>query len=132
MNDAVFGDIAEQPCDAALRRTIRDRIEAAGTSFYWAMRLLPQDLCQIARTFERQRRSEPHQCSAVRELARDVEVAFRSQRPLQRSSEIIHNRPIAGEPSGCLGAVWRYGVVIRDPFEDHFGMAAARVVLERA
>ena len=29
--------------DAALRETIRRRVEAAGTSFYWAMRLLPQE-----------------------------------------------------------------------------------------
>jgi phytoene synthase len=29
--------------DAALRETIRQRVEAAGTSFYWAMRLLPQE-----------------------------------------------------------------------------------------
>ena len=31
------------PDDAALRETIRQRVEAAGTSFYWAMRLLPPD-----------------------------------------------------------------------------------------
>ncbi len=29
--------------DAALHQTIRNRVEAAGTSFYWAMRLLPRD-----------------------------------------------------------------------------------------
>lgn len=29
--------------DAALRETIRRRVEAAGTSFYWAMRMLPQE-----------------------------------------------------------------------------------------
>jgi squalene synthase HpnD len=31
------------PDDAALRETIRQKVEAAGTSFYWAMRLLPKD-----------------------------------------------------------------------------------------
>jgi presqualene diphosphate synthase len=31
------------PDEAALRDTIRRRVEAAGTSFYWAMRLLPQE-----------------------------------------------------------------------------------------
>jgi phytoene synthase len=31
------------PDDAALRETIRQRVAAAGTSFYWAMRLLPQE-----------------------------------------------------------------------------------------
>ena len=29
--------------DAALRETIRRRVEAAGTSFYWAMRMLPRE-----------------------------------------------------------------------------------------
>src|SRR5271163_1314725 len=42
MNDAVFGAVAERPSDALLRQTIRHRVEAAGTSFYWAMRLLPK------------------------------------------------------------------------------------------
>jgi phytoene synthase len=31
------------PDDAALRETIRLKVEAAGTSFYWAMRLLPKE-----------------------------------------------------------------------------------------
>lgn len=42
MNDVAFGAVAEQPGDAMLRQTIRHRVEAAGTSFYWAMRLLPK------------------------------------------------------------------------------------------
>jgi phytoene synthase len=42
MNDVAFGAVAGQPSDAMLRQTIRHRVEAAGTSFYWAMRLLPQ------------------------------------------------------------------------------------------
>lgn len=42
MNDVAFGAVTERPGDAMLRRTIRHRVEAAGTSFYWAMRLLPQ------------------------------------------------------------------------------------------
>ena len=29
--------------EASLRETIRQRVEAAGTSFYWAMRMLPKD-----------------------------------------------------------------------------------------
>jgi presqualene diphosphate synthase len=41
MNDAAFGTVARQLDDAALLQTIRHRVEAAGTSFYWAMRLLP-------------------------------------------------------------------------------------------
>jgi squalene synthase HpnD len=31
------------PDEASLRETIRRRVEAAGTSFYWAMRLLPKE-----------------------------------------------------------------------------------------
>jgi squalene synthase HpnD len=42
MNDVAFGAVAEQPGDAMLHQTIRHRVEAAGTSFYWAMRLLPK------------------------------------------------------------------------------------------
>jgi squalene synthase HpnD len=41
MNDAAFGAVARPLDDAALLQTIRHRVEAAGTSFYWAMRLLP-------------------------------------------------------------------------------------------
>src|SRR5262249_28894945 len=42
MNDATLGAVAGQLCEAALIRTIRHRVEAAGNSFYWAMRLLPE------------------------------------------------------------------------------------------
>ena len=42
MSDAAFGADAAAADDAALRETIRRRVEAAGTSFYWAMRLLPE------------------------------------------------------------------------------------------
>ena len=42
MNDVALGAVAERPSEAMLRQTIRDRVEAAGTSFYWAMRLLPK------------------------------------------------------------------------------------------
>jgi len=42
MNDVALGALAERPGEAMLRQTIRHRVEAAGTSFYWAMRLLPK------------------------------------------------------------------------------------------
>jgi presqualene diphosphate synthase len=42
MSDAALDAVADQLDDDALRETIRQRVEAAGTSFYWAMRLLPQ------------------------------------------------------------------------------------------
>jgi presqualene diphosphate synthase len=43
MSDAVLHAVADQLDDDALRETIKQRVEAAGTSFYWAMRLLPRD-----------------------------------------------------------------------------------------
>ena len=43
MTGAVLEDAGATPGDAALRETIRRRVEAAGTSFYWAMRMLPQE-----------------------------------------------------------------------------------------
>ena len=42
MNAVSFDAVAERPSDVMLRQTIRHRVEAAGTSFYWAMRLLPK------------------------------------------------------------------------------------------
>jgi presqualene diphosphate synthase len=43
MSDAALRSAADQSDDDALREAIRHRVEAAGTSFYWAMRLLPRD-----------------------------------------------------------------------------------------
>jgi presqualene diphosphate synthase len=43
MSDAALHAVADQLGNDALRETIRHRVEAAGTSFYWAMRLLPPD-----------------------------------------------------------------------------------------
>ena len=43
MTETVDDHVGAIPDDAALRETIRQRVEAAGTSFYWAMRLLPTD-----------------------------------------------------------------------------------------
>ena len=43
MSETVSGAIDAAPDAEALRETIRRRVEAAGTSFYWAMRLLPAD-----------------------------------------------------------------------------------------
>jgi len=42
VNAVSFASVAERPSDATLSQTIRNRVEAAGTSFYWAMRLLPK------------------------------------------------------------------------------------------
>jgi squalene synthase HpnD len=40
---AALDSVGAIPDEALLRDTIRRRVEAAGTSFYWAMRLLPQE-----------------------------------------------------------------------------------------
>jgi presqualene diphosphate synthase len=42
MTETVWDSVGDHPDDAALREAIRQRVEAAGTSFYWAMRLLPK------------------------------------------------------------------------------------------
>src|SRR6516164_8269122 len=43
MSDTALQTVANGPDDRAVRETIRRRVEAAGTSFYWAMRMLPRD-----------------------------------------------------------------------------------------
>jgi presqualene diphosphate synthase len=43
VSDAALPAAADRLGEDALRETIRHRVEAAGTSFYWAMRLLPRD-----------------------------------------------------------------------------------------
>jgi presqualene diphosphate synthase len=43
MSETVLNRIGDIPDEAALREAIRQRVEAAGTSFYWAMRLLPRE-----------------------------------------------------------------------------------------
>jgi presqualene diphosphate synthase len=42
MNEIAVAGFGAKPGEVALRQTIQDRVEAAGTSFYWAMRLLPR------------------------------------------------------------------------------------------
>jgi len=42
MSGATLHPISDRPDDSALHETVRQRVEAAGTSFYWAMRMLPQ------------------------------------------------------------------------------------------
>ena len=42
MTGSVWDNVGEVPDAERLRETIRHKVEAAGTSFYWAMRLLPQ------------------------------------------------------------------------------------------
>jgi phytoene synthase len=43
VTDTALDEVGAMADDTALRNTIRRKVEAAGTSFYWAMRLLPQE-----------------------------------------------------------------------------------------
>ena len=43
MTETISDSVAPVPNEAALREKIRQQVESAGTSFYWAMRLLPKD-----------------------------------------------------------------------------------------
>src|ERR1700730_12889324 len=43
MTGTVWDSVGGIPDDRSLREAIRQKVEAAGTSFYWAMRLLPSD-----------------------------------------------------------------------------------------
>ena len=43
MTGTALDNVGAASDEAALREAIRRRVEAAGTSFYWAMRLLPED-----------------------------------------------------------------------------------------
>ena len=69
MNDVALGAVAERPCDAMLLETVRHRVEAAGTSFYWAMRLLPKH-----------RRNAMY---AVYAFCREVDDIADSERPVE-------------------------------------------------
>jgi presqualene diphosphate synthase len=43
MTGSVWDGVGQLPDEERLREAIRQKVEAAGTSFYWAMRLLPQE-----------------------------------------------------------------------------------------
>jgi phytoene synthase len=43
MTETMLDSVGDIPDDNAVREAVRRKVEAAGTSFYWAMRLLPQE-----------------------------------------------------------------------------------------
>ncbi|HTT80905.1 MAG TPA: squalene/phytoene synthase family protein, partial [Stellaceae bacterium] len=43
MSEQVADGVGSIPDDSALREAIRRKVEAAGTSFYWAMRVVPRE-----------------------------------------------------------------------------------------
>lgn len=69
MSDAALHAVADQADGDALRETIRQRVEAAKTSFYWAMRLLP-----------RERR---HGMYAIYAFCREVDDIADEERPVE-------------------------------------------------
>src|SRR5207237_4212395 len=70
MSDAALPATADQLGEDALRENIRHRVEAAGTSFYWAMRLLPRD-----------RRNGMY---AIYAFCREVDDIADGERPVER------------------------------------------------
>ncbi|HEX3417789.1 MAG TPA: presqualene diphosphate synthase HpnD [Stellaceae bacterium] len=70
MSDTALSAAADQLGEEALRETIRHRVEAAGTSFYWAMRLLPRD-----------RRNGMY---AIYAFCREVDDIADGERPVER------------------------------------------------
>lgn len=43
MTETMLDSVGDLPDDDAVREAVRRKVEAAGTSFYWAMRLLPKE-----------------------------------------------------------------------------------------
>jgi squalene synthase HpnD len=43
MTETALSNVGDIPDETALREIVRQKVEAAGTSFYWAMRLLPAE-----------------------------------------------------------------------------------------
>jgi presqualene diphosphate synthase len=72
--------------EAALRRTMRDRVAAAGTSFYWAMRLLPRErrdgmyavyaFCREVDDIADGERPVAHKLAALAEWRDEIEVLY--------------------------------------------------------
>src|SRR5271169_7024864 len=73
VSDAAFGTVVDRGGDDALRQTIRNRVEAAGTSFYWAMRLLPEH-----------RRNAMY---AIYAFCREVDDIADGERPVEHKTE---------------------------------------------
>ena len=106
MNAVSFDAVAERPSDVMLRQTIRHRVEAAGTSFYWAMRLLPK-----------QRRNAMY---AVYAFCREVDDIADGERPVDHKIAALTawreeiNALYAGHPRHLVAHALRQPIVRYD------------------
>jgi squalene synthase HpnD len=111
MSEAALHGVADQLGDDALRETVRHRVESAGTSFYWAMRLLPQD-----------RRNGMY---AVYAFCREVDDIADGDRPVehklaalgawrQEIDALYGGRPHLLVARALLGPTLRYGLRRQD------------------
>ncbi len=91
MTDAAFDAVTDELGDAALRQTIRSRVEAAGTSFYWAMRLLAPDRrngmyavyawCREVDDIADGERPVAHKLSALADWRNEIDELYAGQPP---------------------------------------------------
>jgi phytoene synthase len=89
MSDAALHAIADHLDDGALRATIRRRVEAAGTSFYWAMRLLPPDrrygmyaiyaFCREVDDIADEERPVQHKLAALAGWREEIDALYRGR-----------------------------------------------------
>lgn len=89
MSDAALDAIADPYGDDALRETIRHRVEAAGTSFYWAMRVLPWDrrngmyavyaFCREVDDIADEERAVEHKLMALAAWREEIDALYRGR-----------------------------------------------------
>jgi presqualene diphosphate synthase len=104
VSDAAFDTVADRAGDAALRQTIRNRVEAAGTSFYWAMRVLPRERrngmyavyawCREVDDIADGERSVAHKLAALAAWRDEIEALY-AGRPSHLVARALH------EPTLC-------------------------------
>jgi presqualene diphosphate synthase len=89
MSEAAWPTGADDPAGAALQQTIRLRVEAAGTSFYWAMRLLPAArrnamyaiyaYCREVDDIADDERPAAHKLAALAQWREEIDALFAGQ-----------------------------------------------------
>jgi presqualene diphosphate synthase len=112
MSDAAWPRVDDDAGEATLASTIRDRVEAAGTSFYWAMRLLPAP-----------RRNAMYAiyayCREVDDIADDDRPAADKLAALAQWREEI-DALFAGRPRGLIARALRQPVLRYDLRREDF------------
>ena len=103
MTEAVSESVGAIPDEAALRETIRQKVEAAGTSFYWAMRLLPAA-----------RRNGMYAvyafCREVDDIADDEDTSFEQKRAALSAWHAEIDALYAGRPRHLIARALRQPV----------------------